>query len=157
LRDRRVKFVSHLHLLPKKVYIYTSTPLIHLHGTDKNNCHYWFENASLKSRIKIFFCILNLNFSVFRNFGYKKNHYIRISELQQLPSCPKYMISVNFRATDLVSGSKSTGISNFDSNIFFFIYASYPITACGNEKDTYKELYLEFCSLWIRNMDPRKK
>ena len=26
----------------------------------------------------------------------------------------------------------------------------------GNKKETYKKLYLEFCSLWIRNMDPRK-
>ena len=25
------------------------------------------------------------------------------------------------------------------------------------QKDIYKKLYLECCSLWIRNMDPRKK
>jgi hypothetical protein len=27
----------------------------------------------------------------------------------------------------------------------------------GNKKETYKKLYLECCSLWIRNMDLRKK
>jgi hypothetical protein len=25
------------------------------------------------------------------------------------------------------------------------------------KKETYKKLYLEFCSVWIRNIDPRKK
>jgi hypothetical protein len=26
----------------------------------------------------------------------------------------------------------------------------------GNEKESYKKLYLECCSLWIRNREPRK-
>jgi hypothetical protein len=54
LRGRRVKFVGHLRLLPKKGYSYTSMSLIQLHDMDRNKCQYWFVSACWKSHIKIF-------------------------------------------------------------------------------------------------------
>jgi len=34
--------------------------------------------------------------------------------------------------------------------------SSYSVRMFGNERETYKKLYSECCSLWIRNVDHRK-
>ena len=52
-------------------------------------------------------------------------------------------------------------ISVFHTHISFLYHRHCKeLTALLNKKEeavTYKKLYLECCSLWIRNMDPRKK
>jgi hypothetical protein len=124
----------------KIIWPWNTEPNSHIHASCKYVCFCTLQSISI-----LVFC------KYFDNIDIKmdNNALKQVSKFKYLSST---IAEDGKNRHDLMQGLEKLNLCLIVNNNY---YAR--ITLVWKWKDTYKELYLECCSLWIRNMHPRKK